>query len=337
MKTHPIVSSHSLRVRSAGRFAVCSLAPVVAALAFLCVPARGQDTFTGGAGITGLAGGDVGAYDFSAAGNWTGGAPTQSSGGYTLINSPGDIVDYFGGTYGDPTVSGGGTLEVAGGEFHEVTGNNWFQLNGGSTILVDGGNLNLSNDTAGGGFNLGGSGNLLNVTAGSVEFPMNLQVNTGFTFELSGGTVTINGNELDYNTASSTIISGGVLNVNLITGINSGGVGQLTLSGGIINLGPGGIYAESSTEPVNFTTGSTGEVTFPATDFSTSTLQGWVNNGGFSYNDTTDPSQFQVVSDGSLNVVELVPASVPEPQTWAMLIGGVGALCSFQRIRRRNR
>ena len=92
----------------------------------------------------------------------------------------------------------------------------------------------------------------------------------------------VTANELDYNTANGTIVSGGVLNVNLITGVNSGGLGVLTLSGGIINLGPGGIYAPSAATPVNFTTGSTGEVTFPARDFSTGTLQGWVNDGAAS-------------------------------------------------------
>ncbi|HEX4085610.1 MAG TPA: PEP-CTERM sorting domain-containing protein [Chthoniobacteraceae bacterium] len=331
MKTsHPAVSRPRIVSQA---IAISSVAITVLTLPI--GSAHAQNVFTGADGVSPLTGGDPGAYDFSDGNNWTGGVPNLQTSGTTQINTPGATVDYYAGTYGDLKIGSGGTLEITNGTFDQVTSINWIQMFGNATILVDGGTFEQGSDTNNP-FNLNGTtGNAFNITGGSAIFDEDFDVDTGFTYTQTGGTVTITGNELDYNSPDGTIIDGGVLNVNLITGVNSDNTGVLTIEGGTINLGSGGIYAEGSTTPVNFTAGSTGEVTFPAVDFSTDTLQGWINNGGFSYNGATDPSDLQVVSSGSLNIVEAI-APVPEPQTWAMFFGGIASLCFFRRTFRRK-
>jgi hypothetical protein len=286
---------------------------ILAALALGAYSAR-ADTFSGAIN-----------NDYQTAGNWTLGSVPNTANGATATINGGQAVTYNAG--GDFYVGNGGTLEIANGSWTQINGNNWIQLRGG-TILVDGGTFNQGTASSNP-FNLGGSiGNAFTITSGVANFDETVTLNPGLTFSIEGGMVNSLANEFDFN-SDTIFMSGGTLNTTLITGVNSGGAGIFTLSGGVINLSnPFGIYGGGPTEPVNFTVGSTAVINFNG-GTSLSTVQNMVTVGVIEYNGTIDPSDFNVTQSGGTVSVQL--NAVPEPSVFAVIATGAVGLLMFRR------
>ena len=335
MKTSlPVVSNPRIAAITSVAIATLALGHVLHA----------QDVFTGGAGASPILGGDAGAYDFSNGSNWSNGTPNLQTSGSAQIDSAGVTVDYYAGTYGDFVISNGGVLELTAGTFDQVTGNNWIQLQGNATILVNGGTFEQGSDSNNP-FNCSNGNDLFEITSGAAVFdnPVHVAGSGQVSWDQTGGNVTSSG-EFDFNGPGSSM-SGGVLNVPLMTGVNGSGHSEFDFSGGVINLSTDddGIYnggtAWNGTTgwDLNFTLGSTGELVFASGD-TLSTVQAFVTDGQIQYNntiDTTGTTDFIVAQQGNGTItVQLVGSSVPEPQTWAMFFGGIAGLACFRRARK---
>ena len=326
-----------------------------------CLSAHAQVTFNGSVST-----------DYGTAGNWSSNSVPNLTTGITAQIANGSAVNYAAGTdVGDLLISNGGELELTNGSWTQTGNNNWIQLQGNGTILVNGGTLNQGT-SGNSPFNVSGTGNAFTITSGaanfnslnegnSVTFNINggtvtdangtvviqgttvydqtagsfsdsgsININNTGTFLLAGGTFTSSG-EFDFNGANSTI-SGGILNVPLLTGVNSANLGVFTVSGGLINVSGGtGIYAPSSTTPINFTLNSTGEINFEGV--SASTVQGFLSSGGIEDAGTINPSAFVVTSTGANSATVALVAAAPEPSTYVMFGLGFAALLFGMRRR----
>ncbi|HEY0257187.1 MAG TPA: hypothetical protein VGC39_07085 [Candidatus Methylacidiphilales bacterium] len=319
-----------------------ALGAAIASIAFFAGNAAADtSTFTNASGDN----------DYSNSGNWdTSSVPDLSTGNTAVINNGANV------TYGtnpanlpgDLIISNGGTLEVKSGSWTQVNEGSWIQLggqgngaaSGNGAILIDGGTFNQG--SAGSvPFNVSGTGNTFTITSGAANVNGSFVVPLGLTYTQSGGTVTVPG-EFDFDAQNATI-SGGVLNANLITGVNSGdngGTSTLTFSGGLINLGY--IYGGNDAQTVNFTLDSTGVMSFSAESADDITAK--ILAGAIEYNGTiADPADFSLTSNGVDEVLSLIPSlqgagpeAVPEPSSEVMLGAGFALLALLVRRRTKS-
>ncbi len=288
---------------------------------------------------------------------------TISNGG-TLQVTNGSWTQITGGAWiqlGAGGAGGNGHILVNGGSFSQGTaGNNPFNISGtGNTFTITSGSAAFtsqvnavtgitwniaggSTSMSAGPLNVQSGGNVL-VSAGTLTLGGNLVLENGSTWTQTGGTVTLgSGAEFDFNSLSGSSMSGGTLNVDkLITGVNGSLGSTFGFSGGTINIGAtafSGMYgADNGNHPFNFTLGSLGVINFLNGNTSVSDVNGWLAAGGILYNNTTAPSAFLVSQAGgpgttvSLSLV----AAVPEPASYACLMGGVAAIAAVIYRRRR--
>ncbi len=270
---------------------------------------------------------------YTTATNWLPAAvPNTSAGDVAVINN-GAAVTYTPG--GDLTIKNGGILQVTSGSFTQAGGNNYIQLNGNGSIVVNGGTFNQGTASSTP-FNLNGTtGNVFQVTAGAVNINTVFAMNVGLTFSQSGGAITVAGNETDFSNTTSTL-SGGTFTTKLITGVNGAAPTRFDISGGVLNLtgaGSNGIYGGGTTRFINFTPGSTGQITFSSGSTTIANVQSFINQGVIEYNSggTGTLSNFNITSN---NGVVTLALAVPEPSTFAVAALGVVGLMGWTILRR---
>ncbi len=288
---------------------------------------------------------------------------TISNGG-TLQVTNGSWTQTTGGAWiqlGQGGAGGNGHILVNGGTFNQGTaGNNPFNVSGtGNTFTITSGSANFTtqvNAVSGITWNIAGGttsmtagplnvqsgGNVL-VSAGTLTLGGNLVLENGSTWTQTGGTVNLGaGAEFEFSSLSGSSMSGGTLNVDkLITGVNGPLGSTFSFSGGVINIGAtafSGMYgADNGDHPFNFTLGSLGVVNFLNGNTTISDVNGWLAAGGIVYNSTINPSAFLVSQQGGPGTtvsVSLV-AAVPEPASYACLMGGLAAIAAVVYRRRR--
>ena len=273
--------------------------------------------------------------------NWSTLAVPNTNSGDTATIANGSAVTYTPG--GDLTITNGGMLQITNGSFTQVTGNNYIQLGtgggtNGGTILVNGGTFNQGTASSNP-FNVNGTGNTFSVTSGTANITSSFNMPLGLTFSQSGGTVNVTGNETDFNSPTNTL-GGGLFNTTLITGVNGAAGDRFNISGGTLNLtGSTAIYGGGSTQYINFTLNSTGQITFTSGTFTVASVKGFLNSGAIEYNGTIENaasgySDFNFAQNG--NNVTLSLNAVPEPSTVALTALGAAGLMGWT-LRRRNR
>lgn len=242
-----------------------------------------------------------------------------------------------------------GSAAFNGGGVQVNAGLTWLQSGGNVTsaasLQVQGGTYTQSGGTvsftgAGIAVAQNGAGSTWNQSGGTVSFTGNLQLNgtaapnnlISTNFVMSGGTMNVGG-EADFSNTTSSMTAG-VMNItSLFTMVNGPTGSTFNFSGGLINdeaTGFSGWYGPSSTSPFNFTVLSTGTLQFDGDTLGT--VQGWVNAGDIAYEDTTDPTAFNVVNNAGDIDVSLI--SVPEPSTYALF--GFGGLGMWFVVRRKK-
>jgi len=279
-----------------------------------------------------------------------------SNGGVMQINN-GSFTQNTGGSWiqlgqqGNGASTGNGTIFVNGGTFNQGTdGNSPFSLTGaGNLFNIANGAANFtngfSNGVDGAGLTYNQSGGAVTVTGGNfridgVTGSVN-GANANGQFLMSNGTLSDTTGEFQFDGFNNATINGGTLSFQLITGVNhSPGVAitNLNLGGGLINISSGtggGIYGASTSQYVNFTTGSTAAISFNNGD-SLATIQAYITSGGIEYQNTVvGLSDFAINNVGGNEVLTLDPSlqAVPEPSTYALLGAGISLL--FVMVRRR--
>jgi autotransporter-associated beta strand protein len=246
-------------------------------------------------------------------------------------------------------ISGAGAVTQIGSGTTVLTGNNSYT--GGTTISS--GTLVVSNTSGSGtgigalklnnGAALGGNG-IINSTTNTI----NGNLNVG-----SGGTNTTD--VLTMTASSSTTFAGATLTYNLSTSGITGGVG----TGNVLALGNTGSVifdASSSTLTINLNlvgsalTGATQYVLFNSTDstdpfsfLGNISLSGSnvISGTGLNLlvNGVASPSSYMTLVSlgGNGYDIDVEVQSVPEPGTWALMLGGLALLIVFQRSRRSNK
>jgi hypothetical protein len=283
---------------------------------------------------------------------------------------------YFqGGTSSDPTVAtnyynGAGPTYVSGSvtDYTNYISQGGFAGNGAvfSSAL---GTSNLGYFTAGFYVNVitsvtGSTVNFGDTGGGGSQNVIGLQSGTGNnTFAVSGGTVnflagdTSDGSSLWIGNAGegSVTLSGGTITTqNGLIFSRDGGAGNLTITGGLFNVegttgtlndtnstgglatitfGLGsGVFEETASDvlslgtdgfSVNFLTGSGGALSLYSVDGGVTAASLLATNAG----------AFSITTSGDEATVTL---AVPEPSTWAMLIGGFALLLGVQRLSRQR-
>ncbi len=307
-----------------------SLACAVVALGALPAHSQVVDTFTNA-----LQDGN-----YNEGGNWSTGTIPNTAGGDTALINDGVAVTYNPG--GDLVIKNGGELEISSGSFiQNPANNNYLQLNGNGTVLVNGGTFNQGGISSNP-FNITGTGNAFDITAGTVNLNRSFSMNVGLTFAQSGGTLTVTGGETDFNSQTNTL-SGGILNTTLITGVN-GGADRFDIAGGTLNLtgaGSNGIYGGGTTQYINFTLQSTGQITFSSGQTTVANVQGFLNAGVIEYNSTVNAADFSVTQNGNTVVLTLIPSlqgggAVPEPSSVVMTMAGIAGMAGWMVRRRRG-
>ncbi len=125
------------------------------------------------------------------------------------------------------------------------------------------------------------------------------------------------------------------------TAISTGGTGQFkTIFGsptsefvdrGTVTFGAGDQYAAFATAtPIRFSNGDN-FIGLRATSGG-QTFFGYA----FTTNNVINSYAFESVAGATITASAAIPAPVPEPATWAMMIGGFGAVGSTMRYRRRK-
>ena len=212
------------------------------------------------------------------------------------------------------------------------------------------------------------SGGNLTINSGSTS---TLGYQGSGTIGVSGGTLAIDGSDQfwfgntyaaianvtggDFIVGDQFLLSrdGGTSTINLsgtgifdVTGSSGTSFGSNS-SGGVatINLNGNGIFEQTGSNSINlvnnfninFGSGSLGQ--FSLLGDSASTLDSLITGGHFEINGASDTTlaDYNVIgaaNDSSQGIIELAaPASVPEPSTWAMMLGGLALLVGMQRKR----
>jgi hypothetical protein len=278
----------------------------------------------------------------------------------TLANSSGGVAPTFRTSTGDNitlsgTLSGGGGLTAAGTGVLTLSGNNGYTgvtaVNGGAVVL---------------------SGSVVGTTSSTVATGANLEVDglltstaaTAVSGELSGvGTIT-NGATLTSgeiaagdtlgSTVAGTLTSNGAITDNggstfsFRLALNSatdsdelsmGNSSTLTLDNSLLQILVGGYGTNPAALDqlyvlINGGAGATGSGTdvFANAPFNGSAYV--YNDNGYVFNVFYATDALNDGNGGNDIDVELV--AVPEPGTWASLIGGIGMLVVWQRSRRRR-
>ena len=272
---------------------------------------------------------------YANASNWSGGVvPNTSNGDVALINN-GSPVTYTPGS--DLTFANGGSLHINSGSFTQVQGSNYIQLKGGGSIVVNGGSFNQGTASSLP-FNVTGTGNAFTVSAGSATINSSFQIDVGLMFTQSGGTINVTGNETNFN-GGGTLLSGGTLNTKLITGVNGSANSTFNISGGTLNLTGAafnGVYGGGTAQYINFTSNSTGIITFSSGATTISDVQNFINAGVIEYNGggMGTLSSFDISSNAGIVTLQLASA-VPEPAT--SLAGCLLTICVAPVVARRLR
>ena len=248
-------------------------------------------------------------------------------GSWTLTNTS---------AYSGVTTVSGGKLLVSG----SLTSTGAVSVGAGATLAVNG-LVNTSATITNAGGTLQGQGTVgtVNVTAGGTLAPGFTVVNN------NAGTLTAAGTSLD--ATSNFNIRLGVASLSGTDGdalVGSGGT--VTLNGANLNLTLGSTFASAPVGSFyNIIIGGGPLTNSDGFGFSGNNFGNAVPNGSGIGTLTAAGYTFNVIygSDGTGdglanqgNDVTLVLQGVPEPQTWAMLLSGVGLLGMWQRSRRRT-
>ena len=294
-------------------------------------------------------------------------ASTYQLGGLSLIDNPNNYtLRYDNGFFGPNTFAfSGGNINVAGGGtilFNQncnVTGN--FTKTGTGTLSLDAGPQNGYANTVYAG--------TATISTGTVSIISTTVTGASSKFVLNGGTLNIN------NSSVNTIggLTGGS---GSLTSGSSGGslvIANSLTPAGVINIDfPGNKMLDISTIApggLNFnlsTPGSSDEVVLGGNGGGLNIGSGAIDLNSFTFTGTPAPgtytlfdasnSLFDINSnatlgpdvtgtvDGCLATLSIDPSnefinltvSVPEPQTWAFLLGGIGMLGAWQRSRARR-
>jgi len=169
--------------------------------------------------------------------------------------------------------------------------------------------------------------------------------------DVSGGTFVLNspsGLETATGSSSAAIlnVSSGLFDENVEgTSFNASlGTNMLSLSGNGIfelsNLGNTTSDFNMGTSVLNFATGSTAEFSVGTTSAAASStfFDNLIASGNVSVGGVVDTNQsdFAYSASGDQGILSLAtPAAVPEPSTWALMIGGLASLAFFGRMRRK--
>ncbi len=311
-----------------------------------------------GSAVPNTANGDTAIIANGSAVDYNPGGDLTISNGGTLQVTNGSWTQSVGPAWiqlGQGGATGNGHILVNGGTFNQGTaGNNPFNITGtGNTFTITSGAANFNtqvNAVAGMTWTIGGgatsmaagpidvqNGGKILITAGTLVIGGNVILENGSTWSQTGGVVTLAaGAEFQYSSLTNSSMSGGILNVTrLLTGVNGPLGSTFNFSGGIINDGATGFAgwygADNADHPFNFTLGSTGIINFLNGNTTVGDVAGWLIAGGIQYNNTIDPSAFNVTQNGNTVTLALV---VPEPSTYACLLGGLGACVVLYRRRR---
>jgi autotransporter-associated beta strand protein len=201
-------------------------------------------------------------------------------------------------TYGGATTLSAGTLIVSG------------SLSGSSSTTV-------TNATLAGTGSITGPVTIGNGTDGASTAAIQVG-SAGTTGTLSTGALTLKSDAVYKFNLNPTLVTSDLLNV---TGAITLGSGVAALSGNLLSdklLGVGVTFAiAQSTTPI------------------TGNFAGLPDNTTFNLGDNNYTIHYGN-GDGITDEITLTTTAVPEPQTWAMMIGSFGMLVGLQRMRRRS-
>jgi autotransporter-associated beta strand protein len=312
-----------------------------AALVYDRSAAQSSAVAIGGTGTVSVTGGQqtlTGVNTYSGATSISSGATLQlgdgTSGHDGTIASTSGITDNgtlvynrFAAQTTDRQITGTGSVTVSGGGSQTLsnTGNSYSggtTVSAGGTLIVTGGLTGNGAVTVNG--TLGGTGN--GTTTGIID---------GAVTESTGGNIAPG---VGLSTAGSTLTLGSNLTLGASAGLtfnlDGGGASDLLAIGGSLTLDSG------NTDTLTLNLLNFGSVTTPET-FTIATYNGSVGGATFGagnanviVNGGTLQSVNYDVTDGSLSAITVTV--VPEPGTWASLIGGLGILVVWQRSRRRR-
>lgn len=250
------------------------------------------------------------------------GALTRSSGTAGIIKTGSGALELSAiNTYNGSTAVNMGTLIVSG----SLTGSTALSVLSGAQLKVNGFVNAASTTTVNSGGTLAGSGTIGKLSLNGAVAPGNSGLGTltsGSTSLGVGGSYVL---ELN-NTTGAAGTNWDQLNASTLdlSSLSAGNTFTLKLSAGALSG-----WDDSS----NYTWAGV---------FKYTTLTGLTNLASQFSIDTTGfanafTGSFSLVNNSSTNSLDLQYIAVPEPSTYAMLVGGIGMLCWGQRLRRKSR
>jgi len=272
----------------------------------------------------------------------------SSMSGVSVANGATLAFNRFGAVSSSFVISGSGSVTMNGSGTQTLSGNNTYTgataIKAG-TLIVSGSLSASSAVTVGDSANLntaailGGSGLVGNVTAGAAASNTGATVDPGNSSGVAGilntGSLIVqNGAHLAMQIGGTT--AGGEVTTGYDQVVASSTV---TLTGGDLKLTLNGSPTFSNTDVLYLIVNNSGAAV--ASQFSTVTLNG--STVADTSNIMLNGQQFQLVynanfagtgSDGIANDVAL--QAVPEPSTYAMIVGGIGMLGFYNKLRRRR-
>jgi autotransporter-associated beta strand protein len=274
-----------------------------------------------------------------------------------VINNGAGLVIAGAGTYSySGSIGSSGGLTVSGGGTQTLSGSNGYagatKVTGG-TLIVSGSLSGSSAVTVGNSASLGasailaGSGKVGNLTLGAAigNTGAEVQPSDGVAEALGVGTTLTTGAFAILASSSSTL----ALQVGRSDGtdkVSLGGDSSDKINATSVSLNSSGKLSLSLESGYNITVGDVLYLIISSAA-PTGTLASVVNGSAITSNDFTwDGYNWQigynvtsggVFSGGDDVAIEaLSVVAVPEPGTWAMLLGGTGMLIAIQRVRRRK-